>query len=162
MNKRANFGLTVLMSFIAFGLLTALYLVPALDRMPTFDALTALVALHAYRFIGLAFLVPGVVAEGLPPGFARPAAYGDLIAAILAIFATCMLHAHIAGAYVLAWAFNIWGTGDLLNAMFQGVRRMNPNGPNQLGAAYFIPTVIVPAALWTHGLIFWLLLRAAQ
>jgi hypothetical protein len=30
-----------------------------------------------------------------------------------------------------------------------------------LGAAFFIPTVFVPAALITHGLIFWLLVRPA-
>ena len=30
------------------------------------------------------------------------------------------------------------------------------------GAAFFIPTALVPALLITHGLIFWLLLRARQ
>ena len=29
----------------------------------------------------------------------------------------------------------------------------------QLGAAYFLPTFIVPLFLITHGLVFWLLLR---
>jgi len=31
-----------------------------------------------------------------------------------------------------------------------------------LGAAFFIPTVIVPALLVTHGLSFWVLLRAKR
>jgi len=31
--------------------------------------------------------------------------------------------------------------------------------PGQLGAAYFIPTVVVPLLLITHGLVFRLLLR---
>lgn len=162
MNNRAIFGLSTLMSFVAFGLVTGLYLLPALGAMPTMAALTALVVGHTYRFIGLAFLVPGVVAESLPSEFARPAAYGDLGAAILAIFATLLLHAHAAGALLLTWIFNVWGTVDLLNAMLQGVRRISAQGAGQLGAAFFIPTVIVPAALVTHGLIFWLLLRATQ
>jgi hypothetical protein len=57
----------------------------------------------------------------------------------------------------LVWIFNIWGAADLLNAFYQG----NAIGliPGQLGAAYFIPTVIVPFALITPGLIFRILLR---
>lgn len=159
MNKRATFMVSVLMSFVAFGLVTALYVHPALSAMNTVDALTVLAVIHTYRFVGLSFLVPGVVGDGLSPAFARPAAYGDLIAAILAVFAVLMLHAHIIGALLVTWIFNIWGAGDLLNAMFQGVRRIDMKGPSQLGAAFFIPTVIVPALLITHGLIFWLLLR---
>ena len=157
----AIFGLSVLMGFIAFGLLTRLYLMPVLAATDAFTALTALVAIHAYRFIGLTFLLPGVVApEGLPPGFARPAAYGDLVAAILAVVAALMLHAHLPGALAVTWVFNLWGTADLVNAMVQGPRRLASKGPGQLGASFFIPTVIVPALLVTHGLIFWQLLRA--
>jgi hypothetical protein len=32
----------------------------------------------------------------------------------------------------------------------------SPSG-GQLGAAFFIPTVLVPLLLITHGLVFWLL-----
>jgi hypothetical protein len=42
--------------------------------------------LHSFRFIGLAFLVPGVVSADLPSTFAHSAAYGDIIAAILVAF----------------------------------------------------------------------------
>ncbi len=164
MNNRAIFPASVLMSFIAFGMVTVLYLGPTLNAMSTEAALQVLLMVHAYRFIGLSFLLPGVVAEKLPPEFARPAAYGDLIAAILAVIAVLMLHEHMIGALFLIWIFNIWGTGDLLHAMFQGVRRigMQPKGPGLLGAAFFIPTVVVPALLITHGLIFWLLLRGTH
>jgi hypothetical protein len=47
--------------------------------------------LHGFRFVGLAFLVKGVVAPELPAAFAMPAAYGDLIAAVLALFALAAL-----------------------------------------------------------------------
>lgn len=164
MNKRAIFAVSILMSLIAFGIVSALYLGPALSSMGTVAALQVLIMIHAYRFIGLAFLVPGVVAAELPSEFARPAAYGDLAAAILAVIAVLLLHAHVAGAMVFVWVFNIWGTADLLNAMYQGVRRIdgNPKGPGALGAAFFIPTVVVPTLLITHGMIFWLLLRGAH
>lgn len=161
MNQRAIFPISVLMSLAAFGIVTAFYLGPFFSGMSTVVALQALVTVHTYRFIGLSFLLPGVVNEELSPKFAGPAAYGDLIAAILAVIAVLMLHEHIPGALLLTWIFNIWGAGDLINAMFQGVRHVGvgPKGPGALGAAFFIPTVIVPALLVTHGLIFWLLLR---
>jgi hypothetical protein len=110
----------------------------------------------------LAFLVPGVVSENLPREFARPAAYGDLIAAILAVLSTVMLHGDVVGALAVTWLFNIWGAGDLVNAMFQGTRRIAAEGRSPRGATFFIPTVIVPALLITHGLIFWLLVPATR
>ena len=60
----------------------------------------------------------------------------------------------------LAWAFNLWGSFDLLNAFYQA----NAAGllPGQLGAAYFIPTTIVPLLLITHGLMFRVLLQSQR
>lgn len=55
------------------------------------------------------------------------------------------------------WAFNILGSADLLNAFYQGNRI--GLAPGQQGAAYFIPTVLVPLLLITHGLVFRLLLK---
>jgi hypothetical protein len=58
---------------------------------------------------------------------------------------------------LIAWIFNVWGSVDLVNAFYQA----NATGltPGQLGATYFIPTVIVPLLLITHGLAFRVLLR---
>jgi len=58
---------------------------------------------------------------------------------------------------VVVWIFNLWGTFDLLNAFYQA----NRGGlvPGQLGAMYFVPTVIVPLLLITHGLVFRILLQ---
>jgi hypothetical protein len=53
------------------------------------------------------------------------------------------------------WIFNIEGTLDLLNALFQGMRYAPSS---DLGATYFIPAVIVPALLVTHFIVFKLLL----
>jgi hypothetical protein len=103
----------------------------------------------------LAFLVPGVVSLGLPSAFAHSAAYGDIIAAILALFALILLPS--TSGVVIAWIFNVWGTADLFNAFY----RANHAGlmAGQLGATYFIPTFIVPLLLITHGLGFRILLR---
>ncbi len=79
------FGLSILGSFAAFGLLARLYLWPWLRRLSREEALRLLVLPHMFRFAGLSFLVTGVVSPALPASFAVPAAYGDLGAAILAI-----------------------------------------------------------------------------
>jgi hypothetical protein len=104
----------------------------------------------------LAFVVPGVVSPTLSGAFAGPAAYGDLIAAVLALFALAALRSRLGIGVV--WAFNMWGTADLLFAFYQGLIGVRIE-PGQLGAAYFIPTYIVPLLLITHGLVFRLLVR---
>jgi hypothetical protein len=47
----------------------------------------------------------------------------------------------------------------LLNAFYQGNRTGVGLDPGLQGAAYFIPTLLVPLLLITHGLAFRLLLR---
>jgi hypothetical protein len=103
----------------------------------------------------LAFLIPGVVSPDLPSAFAHSAAYGDIVAAILALLALLLLPRG-AGVFA-AWIFNLWGSADLLNAFYQanGAALM----PGQLGATYFLPTLVVPLLLITHGLVFRILLQ---
>ena len=155
MLQLALYGTVIAFSFMAWGLVVAWYLWPELRRQPRAEALRPLLLLHSFRFIGLAFLVPGVVSPELPAAFARPAAYGDLIAAILALLALAALRSRL--GLPLVWVFNLWGSADLLYAFYQG----NSVGlvPGQLGAAYFIVVVIVPLLFITHGLVFRLLLQ---
>ena len=155
MPPQALFGISVALGFLAWGIVAARYLWPYLRSQPRIDALRPLLVLHSFRFVGLAFLVPGVVAPELSAAFARPAAYGDLIAAVLALLALASLQR--SWGMPLVWVFNLWGTADLLYAFYQG----NSVGfaPGQLGAAHFIPTVVVPLLLITHGLMFRLLLQ---
>ncbi len=155
MDVRALFGLSILMSFVAFGLATKLYIWPAVRNRPRADALRPLLLLHAFRFVGLAFLIPGVVSPDLPITFARPAAYGDLTTAILALLAIAALRSRL--GIILIWSFNILGSADLLYAFYHG-NRIGLE-PGLMGAAYFIPTVLVPLLLITHGLVFRILLK---
>jgi hypothetical protein len=149
------FFVSIAFSFIAWGILIALYIWPALRVLPRADALRPVLILHSFRFIGLAFLVPGVTSPDLPSAFAQSAAYGDFIAAILALLSLLLLPR--GAGVVIAWIFNLWGSFDLLNAFYQA----NATGlsPGQLGATYFIPTVVVPLLLITHGLAFRILLQ---
>jgi hypothetical protein len=155
MSPQALFYTSIVFGFIAWAIVATQYLWPELRSQSRARALRPLLILHTFRFIGLAFLVPGVVSPDLPVAFAQPAAYGDLIAAALALLALAGQQSSL--GIVLAWAFNLWGSADLLYAFYQGSRVGLV--PGQLGAAYFIPTVVVPLLLMTHGLMFRLLLQ---
>jgi hypothetical protein len=150
------FFASVAFGFIAWGIVTARYIWPQLRLRARAEALRPLLMLHSFRFIGLAFLVPGVVSPDLPPAFAHSAAFGDIVAAMLALLALLALPRRAGVA--IAWVFNLWGAADLLNAFYQA----NAAGllAGQLGAAYFIPTFLVPLLLITHGLVLRILLKA--
>ena len=158
MTSGALFGLSILINFVASGIVAKLYLWPRLRGMRREEALLLLAVPHMFRFVGLSFLVPGVVSASLSPDFARPAAYGDLAAALLAIIAVLALSTRVSWALPAVWIFNLWGTIDLLYAIYQGEIGVRV-GPGSLGAAFYIPTVLVPPLLVTHALIFWRLLR---
>lgn len=158
MTSEALFGISVLLCFVAFGIVTALYIWPRLRAMRQEEALTVLVVPHTFRVVGLSFLVPGVVSPSLPHAFAAPAAYGDLGATLLALATIAALVARASFALPLVWAFNTWGALDLLTAIYLGEIGVHI-GPGTLGAAFYIPTIIVPPLLITHALMIWLLLR---
>jgi len=149
------FFASIAFSFIAWGIVAARYIWPELRLRQRAEALRPLLILHSFRFIGLAFLIPGVVSPDLPLAFAHSAAYGDIIAATLALLSLLLLPR--GAGIVIAWVFNLWGSADILNAFYQA----NAAGllPGQLGAAYFIPTFVVPLLLITHGLAFRILLQ---
>ena len=155
MSPQLCFFVSIAFSLIAWGLATARYIWPELRVRQRAVALRPLLILHSFRFIGLAFLVPGVVSPDLPAAFARSAGYGDMVAATLALLA--LLSPRRGAGVVIAWMFNLWGSADLVNAFYQAGR----SGllPGQLGATYFLPTVIVPLLLITHGLAFRILLQ---
>ena len=155
MQSQLCFFVSIAFSFIAWGIVTGRYIWPELRLRQRAEALRPLLILHSFRFIGLAFLVPGVVSPDLPSVFAHSAAYGDIVAAMLALLALISLPS--ASGVVIAWIFNVWGTVDLFNAFYQA----NHAGilAGQLGAAFFLPTLIVPQLLITHVVAFYLLLR---
>ena len=149
------FFTSIAFSLIAWSIVAARYIRPKLRQRDRAEALRPLLILHSFRFMGLAFLVPGVVSPDLPSSFARAAAYGDLIAAILALLALISLPS--AAGIAIAWIFNLWGAADLFNAFYQANHAGLMAG--QLGATYIIPTLIVPLLLITHLVAFRILLQ---
>ena len=69
MSAQLCFFLSIAFGLIAWGIVTARYIWPELRFRPRAGALRPLLILHSSRFIGLAFLVPGVVSPDLPAAF---------------------------------------------------------------------------------------------
>jgi hypothetical protein len=156
MDTQAIFGLQFVMSLVVWGLIAKWLLAPWLEKKSPHNALFWLTLPHAFRYMGMVFLVPGVVAQPLPAAFAIPAAYGDLVTGVLALLALIALRTGWVGAVVLVWLFNIVGTVDLLNAL------RHVDVAPAFGAAWYIPTFLVPVLLVTHFMIFVRLLRRAR
>lgn len=153
--------LTILILSMTFGLLiysliAKWYVVPYLISMPRSEAFVPILLFHCFRYIGLSFLIPGIVSSDLSPLFSQPAAYGDLLTAVLALVALMALRNRWSFAVALVWIFNIVGTLDFFSAIYLGIRYASPS---LMGPTYFIPVIIVPAMLVGHYIIFKLLLR---
>jgi hypothetical protein len=153
----ALFAINAVFGMAVWGAVAWHYIWPALRERSGPESLKPILLLHGFRFLGLAFVVPGVVSPELPAAFAQPVAYGVFITAILAMLALATLGTR-AGTMV-TWVFNTFGTTDLLFAFYLGARISLPDTPGLLEAGYFILAAYVPLLLITHGLAFRMLLR---
>jgi hypothetical protein len=153
------FVTSITFGLLAWGAVCITYVWPRMRELPLSEAIRPILHLHLFRYLGLSFFVPGVVGAQLQRAFATPAACGDLAAMLLAWVALTTLasrHSRLA-----IWAFSLWGSADLLFAYYQGAVGVGID-PASLGAAWFIPTFVVPLLLWTHMLIIVTLLRTSQ
>ena len=153
MNPQQILGIQVLLSFVGWTLLARWYVSPRLAALPRDEALPPLLLPHAFRHMGLVFLLPTVTGGALPPVFAKAAAYGDLIAGLLALAALLAWRTRSGLALPLTWLFSVEGLADLANAFYQGLTHNV-----SLGAAYYIPTFAVPLLVVTHVMIVRMLL----
>ena len=154
------FLIDMALGYLAWALCMAIYVWPKLKTMDRVAAHRAIATFHSFRFFGLAILLPGFVGPNLPAGFAAPAAYWDLATALLAILALLTVRVRFL-FWPLVWAFNLVGLVDLIMDTANAVRLNLPAVAGQLGAAYAIPMLYVPALFLTHLLALWLLLRPA-
>ena len=138
----------LVLGYVAWLLCFAAYIWPRLKSMDYIEAQRAIAALHSFRFLGLAFILPGVVGA-LHPGFATFAAYGDFATGLLAILALLTIRIR-----PLFWpfvaAFNLVGAADIILDYSHAVRVDLPAHAGQLGAMYPIPIIYVPLLMITH------------
>jgi hypothetical protein len=136
----------LLLSAFVFWVAARIYILPQLPRLRPRTVLLPILLLHSFRHLGLMFLAPGATYAGIPAQFAYPAAFGDLLAAVLAMTAI-LTHT----PRPLVWIFNVAGTLDLLAAIALATVY---GAAAFMGPAYWIPAFWVPALLVTHYLTF--------
>jgi len=146
----------LLFSTFVFWLIARIYVFPKLADLKPQTLLLPILLLHSFRHLGLMFLASGATYAGIPPQFTYPAAFGDLLAALLALIAILALVRNASSARILVWVFNVEGTLDLFDAIaLATIYRAQP----YIGPAYWIPAFWVPALLVTHYITFVFLLK---
>jgi hypothetical protein len=157
MTPTTIFAVQFTLSLFVYALIAKWYVMPRLATLPLSDSLVPLFLLHAFRHMGLVFLLPGFTGSRLPDEFAVPTAYGDLAMGLLSLAAVFALRHRWPFALALAWVANLWGVLDFAWGNYAGLKHQV-----QLGAAYYIPTVVNPAMWVSHFLIFVLLVRGSR
>ena len=148
--------LNLVLSTVVFWIGARLYLLPKLRDLDPKAVLLPILLLHAMRHLGLMFLAPGATFQGIPPQFAYPAAFGDLIAAVLALIAIPLVANDMKAARPMVWIFSVAGSLDLLNAIALATHY---GAAPFMGPAYWIPAFWVPTLLVTHYIAFVILFR---
>ncbi len=143
-------------STLVFWIAARLYLLPKLHILTPRAVLLPILLLHGLRHLGLMFLAAGATFSGVPAEFAIPAAYGDLLAAVLAVIAIPAVATSAPIAKPLVWIFNIEGSVDLAIAITLATLY---DAADAMGPAYWIPAFWVPALLVTHYVTFLVLLK---
>ena len=159
MSAETIFRIHLIFGYVAWLLCFGTYIWPWLRLMERPDALRAIATLHSFRFFGLVFLLPGVVGDHLPAGFAAYAAYGDFVMGLLAILA--LLTFRIPPVFLASTiAFNLVGVVDLVGDYSLATLANLPAQAGELGATYAIPIIYVPLLMITHVAAFYLLMRS--
>jgi hypothetical protein len=121
-----------------------------------------LVLFHVTRFFaGVYFLV--LCQRGqLPYGFARPAGWGDIVVAVLALAVLGATRTHFAKTLFLTW--NTLGLIDIIFVVFSALRFGLKDWQSMLALRELplslLPTFLVPLIVASHVLIFVRLVRA--
>ncbi len=158
MNNVTIFWLQLFSSSVVCAVVVAWYVWPSLTKLPRNSALIPLLFVHVFRYVGMTLLVPGMIDPKLSRDFISNAAYGDLIAAALALVSIFALRSNWGVAVALVWVFNTWGFLDLLNGL-RGLLQLNVASFN-LGTVWYIYTFYAPVVIASHLMIFWILVKS--
>ena len=157
MNNVSIFWLQLVASCVVSVAVVVWWVWPSIIKLSPEAALSPLIFVHVFRYVGMSLLVTGMVDAGLPLSFRASAAYGDLVTAGLAFVSILALKSKWRIAIALVWVFNTWGFVDLLNGV-RGLLQLNVPSFN-LGSFWYVYTFYAPAVLISHLMIFWILIR---
>ncbi len=144
-------ALNLALTTIIFYWAARIYLMPKLKEISAATIFVPILIQHSLRNLGLMFMASGAVYEGMPPQFAYPAGIGDVISALLALFALYAIRQDKPFKIAAMWVFNVVGTIDLAFAISMATLH---NASPYMGASYWIPSFWVPAFLVTHYIVF--------
>lgn len=154
------FWMQILSSVGVFSLVAVWYVWPRLTVLPRRSALTALLFVHVFRYVGMTLLVKDMVDPALSKSFLNAAAYGDLVAAALALASIIALRTNWRGAIALVWVTNVWGFVDLLNGLRGVLQTSVPNF--DLATLWYVYIFYAPLVIVSHVLIFAVLFRSTR
>ena len=117
-----------------------------LKKQPDGKAHALLLIPQVFRHLGLLAIVPEVVGEPLTrTTFAKTLAYGDALVAPLALLAMWLWLSGSKAARPFAWAFGIFASLDLANAIFGALTLPVTN--YGIGAFWLVLTCLVPLVI---------------
>ena len=158
MDNVTIFWMQLLLSLVVCAIIAKWYVWPSLTKLPRNSALIPLLFVHVFRYVGMTLLVTGMIDAKLPREFLSAAAYGDLLAAALALAAIFALRGNWRVAILLVWVANTWGFADLLNGV-GGVLQLNVPSFH-LSTVWYIYTFYAPLVVVSHVMIFWILIKS--
>lgn len=123
-----------------------------------------LVLFHVTRLFAGAYFLVLCERDQLPCGFARPAGWGDIVVAVLALAVVGAMRTQFAKTLLLIW--NAIGLIDIVFVVFSALR-FGLQGWQSMHALRelplsLLPTFLVPLVIASHVLIFIRLARAGR
>src|SRR2546428_2332586 len=110
-------ALNLIANTVIFYVAARLYLLPLISRVRPQQILVPILLMHSTRHLGMMFLTRGATYPGLASQFAYPAAFGDLLTAVIALVTIPLVLRGSLLAKPAVWFFNIFGTIDLVAAI---------------------------------------------
>jgi hypothetical protein len=160
MSPMSAAALASVLSFLIFVIIAALYVAPWLATRQRAEALIPLLWVHAFRYVALQIFSAQQFGFAVSDAARDQIAYGDVIAAILAVISILALHYRLRMALVLVWLFFAQATIDLVNATIAGVRE--ELFATASGVTWLILTFYVQVMYVSLGLLVWQLYSRRQ
>lgn len=135
-------------SLVAWSVLAACWIAPAMRAWALEDRLALTTTPLMLRFLGLGLLVDQL-SPGLDAAFARNTAIGDSITAVLAVLATIGLRRRWASARGLAWGAHLIGAIDLAIALPTAAR---VGAALHMHAQWYVAAFGVPLMIVAHAM----------
>lgn len=150
-------GIQTSVSTVAYTLIFFWYVQPRIAKLPFETAVTPMLLVHLFRFLGFTLIVVGQTDPSISRSTLEAIAYGDLLATISALVAVLALRRRSRLAVPLIWLFTIIGFADLANV---GRLALNADLFNHyVGVMWLVAIVFFPVVIISHIYIVYRLLN---